>query len=383
MKPMIEFTPENRYGHRVLLTPGPLTTTASVRAAMRDDIGTWDDDAIELVREIRAALVELANGDDLTCTLMQGSGSMGVECVLGSAIPRNAAKVLILNNGAYGVRMIRSCRALGIPFVEMRDSEEETHDPARVEKILMEDASITHVAAVHCETTTGLVNPLREIGLAVARQKRRFTVDAISSFGAYATGVGADIDFSAGPIDHLVGSSNKCVEGVPGFSFIISRRAAVEECAGNARSYALDLHDQWHGFETRGKFRFTPPTHVLMAFRQALRELRAEGGVPARERRYKDNRDTLIAGMKKLGFEPLIPASIQSHIITTFLFPTPHFNFDRFYRQLRELGYIIYPGKLTHRDTFRIGNIGSIGRCEIEGLLGAIAKVTAGSSAAR
>jgi 2-aminoethylphosphonate-pyruvate transaminase len=377
MKKMIEFTPENRYGRRVLLTPGPLTTTATVRAAMQDDIGTWDDDAIELVREIREALVELAAGPagSLTCTLMQGAGSMGVECVLGSVIPRNGGKVLILNNGAYGIRMIRSCQALGIPYVEMLDPEEQAHDPVRVEELLASDPTITHVAAVHCETTTGLVNPLREIGLAVARQRRRFIVDAISSFGAYSTGPGGEIDFEAGPIDHLVGSSNKCVEGVPGFSFIISRRTAVEESKGNARSFAMDLHNQWHGFEARGKFRFTPPTHVLMAFRQALRELRAEGGIPARERRYKDNRDTLIAGMRLLGFEPLIPATIQSHIITTFLFPEPSFDFDRFYRDLREQGYIIYPGKLTHRDTFRIGNIGSIGRWEIEGLLSAIAKV--------
>lgn len=368
-EPRIGFTPQNQPGKRVLLTPGPLTTTATVRAAMQDDIGTWDDDAGDLVREIRAELVALTERPDLTCTLMQGSGSMGVECVLGSAIPRKGGKVLILNNGAYGVRMIRSCRAMGLPFVEMEDPEEQAHDPARVDAILAGDSSITHVAMVHCETTTGLVNPLREIGLVVARHGRRFVVDAISSFGAYA------IDFDAGPIDHLIGSSNKCVEGVPGFSFVLSRRAAIEACAGNARSYAFDLYDQWQNFETRGRFRFTPPTHVMLAFRQALRELRAEGGVAARERRYQANRDALIAGMKRLGFEPLIPASIQSHIITTFLYPRPDFDFTRFYQGLRERGYIIYPGKLTNRDTFRIGNIGSIGLWEIEGLLRAIEEV--------
>ena len=146
----------------------------------------------------------------------------------------------------------------------------------------------------------------------------------------------------------------------------------MQECSGQARSYAMDLHDQWQGFEQRGKFRFTPPTHVLMAFRQALRELRAEGGIPARERRYKDNRDAVISGMRKLGFEPLIPAAIQSHIITTFLTPDASFDFNVFYRSLRERGYIIYPGKLTHRNTFRIGNIGSIGRAEMEGFLRAV-----------
>jgi 2-aminoethylphosphonate-pyruvate transaminase len=377
MKPMIEFTPGNKTGHRVLLTPGPLTTTATVRGAMHDDIGTWDDDAIDLVREIREELVSHAQGNDLTCTLMQGCGSMGIESVLGSVIPRDSGKLLILNNGAYGIRMARSAAAMGLPFVQRIDSEECAHSPERVEEVLAADPAITHVACVHCETTTGLVNPIRKIGLAVGRQKRRLIVDAISSFGAYSTGPGGEMDFEAGPIEHLVGSSNKCVEGVPGFSFVISRRDAMRECAGHARSYAMDLHDQWQGFEQRGKFRFTPPTHVLMAFRQALRELRAEGGIPARERRYKDNRDTLISGMQRLGFEPLIPAAIQSHIITTFLFPNSTFAFDPFYRALREQGYIIYPGKLTNRDTFRIGNIGSIGRLEIEGFLGAVEKVTA------
>ncbi len=375
MKRIIEFTPSNKTGHRVLLTPGPLTTTATVRDAMHDDIGTWDDDAIDLVREIREGLVALAEGSDLTCTLMQGCGSMGVESVLGSVIPRDSGKLLILNNGAYGVRMARSATAMGLPFVQMIDSEEEPHRPERVEEVLAADPAITHVAGVHCETTTGLVNPIREIGLAVQRQRRHFIVDAISSFGAYSAGSGKAIDFTAGPIDHLVGSSNKCVEGVPGFSFVISRRSAMEGIAGNARSYAMDLYDQWAGFEKHGKFRFTPPTHVLMAFRQALRELRAEGGVPAREARYKDNNHTLISGMRKLGFEPLIPAAIQSHIITTFLITDPAFQFNAFYHSLRELGYIIYPGKLTHRDTFRVGNIGSICRAEIEGFVAAVDKV--------
>src|SRR5258708_16034134 len=338
---MIEFTPGNRTGHRVLLTPGPLTTTATVRGGMRDEIGTWDDDAIDLVREIREELVALAAGPSgsLTCTLMQGCGSMGIESMLGSVVPRGTGKLLILNNGAYGIRMIRSATAMGLPFVEMRDHEEEAHVPERVEEALVRDPTITHVETGHCEQTMDLVNPIRAIGLAVGRQGRRFVVDAISSFGAYSTGPGGELDFEAGPIDHLVASSNKCVEGVPGFSFIISRSAAMEQCEGIARSYAMDLFDQWRGFEQRGKFRFTPPTHVLLAFRQALRELRAEGGIAAREQRYKDNRDTLIAGMRKLGYEPLIPASIQSHIITTFLIPNPSFQFDAFYRSLRERGY--------------------------------------------
>ncbi len=372
---MIDFEPEDRMGRRVLFTPGPLTTTRTVRAALQDDIGSWDADCIELVAKIRADLVAVAGGHgDLTVTPFQGSGSYAVEAAIGSAVPRDG-KLLILANGAYGQRMALIAAALGVTHRVLRNPENQPYDPAAVDAALREDSSITHVACVHCETTTGLLNPAREIGLVVAQYGRRFLVDAISSFGAYPVGPGQPIDFDAGPIDHLMGSANKCIEGVPGFAFVISKRDAVERAAGNARSLALDLHGQWSHLEKTGQFRFTPPTHALLAFAQALKEFRAEGGIEARARRYQENHRTLVAGMTKLGFTPFIAPEYQSHIITAFRFPTDDFEFRRFYDRLRSCGYIIYPGKVTDADTFRIGTIGSIDRIEIEGLLRAVAHV--------
>lgn len=372
---MIDFVPANRQGHRVLFTPGPLTTTRSVKEAMLADIGSWDVDCIRLVSEIRAEMIKLCGGsrDDLTCTLLQGSGSYAVESILGSAIPGNG-KLLILGNGAYGRRMKLIAEALRLEHIVMEDPEDTPHDPAALDHFLARESSITHVASVHCETTSGVLNPLREIGLVVQKHGRRFLVDAISSFGAYPVGPGQAIDFDAGPIDHMALSANKCIEGVPGFGLIISRREAMARCAGQARSLCLDLHGQWSYMETTGQFRYTPPTHVLLAFRQALRELELEGGIAARARRYQDSHRVLVEGMQRLGYKPYVAAKNQSHIITTFLYPAEDFDFKAFYDRLHARGFIIYPGKLTGVKTFRIANIGSIGQDEVKALLQAVAQ---------
>jgi 2-aminoethylphosphonate-pyruvate transaminase len=377
----IPFPPVDAPGRRLLFTPGPLTTTRSVRAAMAIDIGSWDTDSIRLAAEIRAELVRLAGGGERTATLLQGSGSYAVEAVIGSAVPRGG-KLLILSNGAYGERMRLTAEALGVPHAVHRDPEDRPHDPAVVDRLLAADRAITHVACVHGETTTGLLNPAREIGLVVGRRGRRVIVDAISTFGAYPVGPGAALDLEAGPVDHLVGSANKCLEGVPGFAFVISRRPAIEACAGNARSLVLDLHGQWSHFERTGQFRFTPPTHVLLAFRQALRELEEEGGVEARARRYEENHRVLVEGMERLGFEPYVAREHRSRIITTFRYPERAgrpFDFRAFYDRLHGLGFIIYPGKLSVVDTIRIATIGSIGRREVEALLAAVEEVSRGS----
>ena len=369
--------PENRTGERLLFTPGPLTTTRSVREAMLVDIGSWDRDCIDLVAEIRSRLLRLA-GDrsDLTCIPMQGSGSFGVEAMLGSAVPRDG-KLLILVNGAYGHRMTLCAEAMGIAYRRHDDPEDQPLDPAEVKRILGENPEITHVVAVHCETTSGILNPVREIGLAVGRTGRRFLVDAISSFGAYQVGPGESIDFDAGPIDHLVLSANKAIEGVPGCAFVLSRKDAIEKTAGNARSYCMDLFDQWRHMQRTGQFRTTPPTHVLLAFRQALEEMQREGGIAARAARYRENHRLLNAGMRQLGFREYIRPEHQSYIITTYHHPNDTFDFQSFYDRLHAKGYIIYPGKVTAVDTFRIANIGSIGPDEVRGLLQAIGEVVA------
>ena len=337
------------------------------------DLGTWDVDCRELVREIREGLVALAPGAD-TVTLLQGSGSYAVEATLGCAVPADG-KLLVLNNGAYGERMGKIATTAGLPHRVHVDPEDRPHDPSAVERILADDPAITHVSVVHGETTTGLLNPVGEIGDAVKRQGRRLIVDAISTFGAYPAGPGELLDFERGPIDHLVGSANKCIEGVPGFGFILSRREAIEAMAGQARSLCLDVYDQWSQFEKTGRFRYTPPTHVLLAFRQALRELEAEGGPTARGARYAASHQRLLEGMAELGFEPVVPAEHRSFIITAFHHPSESFDFDDFYAALHGRGYILYPGKLSDLDSFRIGTIGQLDHEDIDRLLVAIAEV--------
>ena len=360
--------PRDEIGGRILLTPGPLTTTKMVKEAMLKDIGSWDADLVGLVRDIRQGLLELAGlGAAYSCTLMQGSGTFSMESVVSSVVPPTG-KALIIANGAYGERIVSMAKIQRIPHTVLRYAEDRVPVIEEVERELARDPQISHVIVVHCETTTGSLNPIHEIGLVAQRYSKSTVVDAMSSFGAY------EIDMAASHIDHLISSANKCIEGVPGFGFVLSRREALLAAKEHARSLSLNLYDQWQYFEKTGQFRYTPPTHTLLAFRQALSEFKAEGGVQARGRRYQENHRVLMHGMKKMGFRPFLDDEIQSYIITAFCYPES-FSFQDFYDGLRRRGYIIYPGKLTNLDTFRIGTIGSIGKEQIEGLLEAIRSI--------
>lgn len=357
----------------LLLTPGPLTTTRTVRQAMMHDYSTWDVDYNNIVNDIRQRLVQMAtNGeqaDEFTCTLMQGSGSMGVESTIGSIIPADGC-VLIVNNGAYGKRMLMMAERLNIRTVEAFFPETEPATAAAIDALLTEHPEVTHVASVHCETTTGMLNPVVEIGDCVKRHGKIFIVDAMSSFGGMAMTMH---DFSA---DFLISSANKCVQGVPGFSFVIARRTLLEASKGDARSLSLDLYDQWQEMENKGgKWRYTSPTHVVLAFAQAMDELDTEGGATAREKRYSDNQKTLVAGMRELGFKTLLPDEWHSPIITSFVCPAQHFNFTEFYEKLKARRFVIYPGKVTAAETFRIGTIGNVMPEDITELLKSIHEV--------
>jgi 2-aminoethylphosphonate-pyruvate transaminase len=255
----------------------------------------------------------------------------------------------------------------------LRCPENATPDLAVIERTLREDRAITHAAVVHCETTTGILNPINEIGRMVKAAGRLYIVDAMSSFGAL------PIDFAASGIDYLISSANKCLEGVPGFSFVIARRAALLETEGWARSLSLDLLGQLRGFEKNGQFRYTPPTHAILAFVQALKELDEEGGIAARGARYQRNHEVLVEGMKQLGFRVYLDPKVQSCIITSFYFPDdPRFTFNEFYRRLSDLGFIIYPGKISQVDCFRIGSVGRIFEADVRALLAAIRETIAG-----
>jgi 2-aminoethylphosphonate-pyruvate transaminase len=353
-----------------LLTPGPLTTSLTVKQAMLHDWGSRDQTFIAINRRMRERLVELAGGQGThVCVPMQGSGTFAVEAMLGTFLPATG-KLLILVNGAYGKRMVRICDYYRRAHAALEWAEDRPVEPAAVENALAADPAITHVAVVHCETTSGVLNPIAEVASVVARAGRRVLIDSMSAFGALA------VDAREIPFDALAASSNKCLEGVPGMGFVICRKEALEAGKGNAPSLSLDLFDQWQALEKTGQWRFTPPIHCIVAFDQALKEHEAEGGVAGRGGRYRNNCRILVEGMRRLGFETLLPDRLQAPIIVTFQMPAdPRFVFETFYDKLRERGFVIYPGKLTVADSFRIGCIGRLGEGEMKGALRAIAEV--------
>lgn len=356
----------------LLLTPGPLSTSESVRHAMLQDWCTWDKDYNEgIVTPLRHDLLAIAGLDeaDYTTVLLQGSGTYCVEATIGATV-RPEDKLLILANGAYGKRMaqIADYYKLNYVLVSLGETELVTGEVAR--KALEANPGVTHLSMVHSETTTGLLNPIEEVAEVIRGRGITFIVDAMSSFA------GVPIDIKGLGIDFLVSSANKCIQGVPGFGFIIAKKDKMLATKGNARSLSLDIYAQWETMEKgHGKWRFTSPTHVVRAFYQAMQELKEEGGIEARHRRYVENHRTLVDGMRALGFQTLLSDDKQGGIITSFLYPSADFDFADFYNKLKGKGFVIYPGKISDADTFRIGNIGDIYPSDIKALLEAIREV--------
>ena len=356
----------------LLLTPGPLSTSDTVRQAMMQDWCTWDKDYNEgIVTPLRRDLLEIAGLDEAkyTTVLLQGSGTYCVEATIGATV-RPADRLLILANGAYGQRMARIADYYGINYslVSLPETELVTGEVAR--RALEQYPDVTHLAMVHSETTTGLLNRIEEVADVIRGRGLTFIVDAMSSFA------GVPIDIDALGIDFLVSSANKCVQGVPGFGFIIARRDRLMQTKGCARSLSLDIYDQWETMERgHGKWRFTSPTHVVRAFYQAMQELKAEEGIAARHRRYVENHRVLVEGMRSLGFQTLLADEAQGCIITSFLYPDAAFDFASFYEQLKARGFVIYPGKISQADTFRIGNIGDVFPDDFRRLIEAVREV--------
>lgn len=348
-----------------LLTPGPLTTTDTVKQEMMIDHCTWDNDYKAITQTIRRELLKLAQVSDkeYTAVLMQGSGSFGVESAITTLVNREDDHLLILANGSYGERMADIAHHARIPYQMKKWPINERPDAATVRQLLQEHGEITHVAMVHSETTSGILNDVREIGQVVKEFGATFIVDAMSSFA------GVEIPVKEWGIDCVISSANKCIQGVPGFSFIIVRKNLLEQCEGNARSLALDLYDQWKTMDVDGKWRFTSPTHVVLAFAKALEELAKEGGVAKRHERYAENEALLWERMTELGFVPFLDQKVQGPIITTFYYPPEcNFDFQEMYDYVKAHGYILYPGKTTDAETFRVGNIGEIYKEDIEKL---------------
>ena len=351
----------------ILLTPGPLTTSMDTKSAMLSDWGSWDSGFNALTASVCRDLVAILDAQsDHVCVPLQGSGTFAVEAALGTLVPRSG-KVLVPDNGSYCKRIVRILGYLGRESVVLPHGEQEPADPARIDAALAADPAITHVAQVHCETGTGILNPLPEIAAIVAKHGRGLIVDAMSSYGAI------PVDARTLRFDAMVAASGKCLEGVPGMGFVIMRREALERAAGNSSSLVMDLLDQWQYMQKTGQWRFTPPTHVLAALRAAIDQYRAQGGLPARLARYTENCAALVSGMRALGLKTFLADAVQAPIIVTFHAPNdPVYDFTEFYRRVRDRGFILYPGKLTAVETFRVGCIGAIGADTLKQAVAAI-----------
>lgn len=354
----------------ILLTPGPLTTSLQTKQAQVRDFGSRDIAFIDMTASLIAQLNDIVHGGDShVCVLMQGSGTFSVEAALGTLIPRNGY-ALICVNGEYGKRIVRICEIIGRKHKILQTAEDQPTTAKLVDAALAADPSLTHVSIVHCETSTGILNPLEEIAAVVAQHKRALFIDAMSSFGAI------DIDARKIRFDGLVAASGKCLESVPGMGFAILRKQALEQCKGNCHSLSLDLHDQWQSYMRTKQWRFTPPTTVVSALAAALQQFQAQGGVAGRGARYRSNCEILIGGLENLGFVSFLPRVIQAPIITTWHAPAdPNYNFSDFYDKVRERGFTLYPGKLTQVETFRVGCIGAIGETEMRQAVDAIAAI--------
>jgi 2-aminoethylphosphonate-pyruvate transaminase len=354
----------------VLLTPGPLTTSAATKSAMLCDWGSWDGAFNQLTASVCRDLLAIVHGaQDHVCVPLQGSGTFAVEAALGTLVPRNG-KVLVPDNGSYCKRIVRILNYLGRGVVVLAHDEQEPADPARIDAALTADPSITHVAQVHCETGTGILNPLPRIAETVAKHGRGLIVDAMSSYAAI------PIDARSVRFDALIAASGKCLEGVPGIGFVIARRTALEHSGGNSSSLAMDLLDQWQYMQKTGQWRFTPPTHVVAALRTAIDQYQAQGGLEARLARYRENCAALVSGMRTLGLETFLQDAVQAPIIVTFHAPPdPAYVFAEFYQRVRARGFILYPGKLTAVETFRVGCIGSIGADTMRRAVAAVGEV--------
>jgi 2-aminoethylphosphonate-pyruvate transaminase len=359
-------------GDPFLLTPGPLTTSKSVKAVMVHDWGSRDATFLRINREVLEALPAIVHAPQSFVTVpIQGSGTFAVEAMLTSFVPPKG-KVLLIVNGAYGHRAKRILDIARRKSVVLETPEDTPPDLAKIEAVLKRTKSITHVFAVHCETTSGILNPVHEIGALAARYGKSYLVDSMSAFGAL------PLDAEKAHADAIAASSNKCIEGVPGLGFVVARKSILPGLKGNATTLTLDVHDQWANFEKTGQYRFTPPIHVIVAFHQALTEFNAEGGQKGRGARYSENGKVLIDGMRALGFHTLLPDHLQAPIIVTFHMPDdPKFVFQTFYDALKDRGYVIYPGKLTVADSFRIGCIGRLYPKDMQGALGAVRAVLA------
>ena len=355
----------------VLLNPGPANTTPSVRAALViPDLCHREPEYFEMMRRCRAAVARLAGGDDDWVTvLFTGSGTAAVEATICSVVPSDRA-LLVVDNGVYGDRMLKIARAHGIASHAVSVDTFSAVCPDAVDAALLAHPEVSHVAVVHHETTTGVLNPVADIARVVERRGRRMIVDAMSSL------FGEPLDVTQPPLDFVTASANKCLQGVPGVSFVLARRTALAALRGRApRSVYLDLHAHF-ATQEQDNTPFTPAVQVVHAMEQALAEL-AQEGVKQRIARYADNARVLREGLGELGFSILVAPDARSNILTTFRLPDG-VTYDALHDALKRRGYIIYAGQGDlRRYAFRVANIGTLTPRDMAGVVQAFAEALA------
>ena len=352
----------------ILLTPGPLTTSLRTKLAMLRDWGSWDVEFNNVTATVRRSLLKIIHGEDTHVVVpLQGSGTFSIEAAVATLVP-TTGHILVLDNGAYCKRAARLSTMMGRRCTLMPFADDAAVSPAALRATLASDSTVTHIVLIHCETGAGVLNPMQEVADVCVEFNKGLIVDAMSSFAAI------EIDARNTRFDALIAASGKCLEGVPGMGFVFIRKTVLEQCAGQSQSLAMDLYDQHVYMEKTGQWRFTPPTHVVVALAEAIAQFEEEGGQPARLSRYTRNCETLICGMAALGFKPFLDPAIQAPIIVTFHAPAhPNYEFKRFYDAAKSRGFILYPGKLTQAETFRVGCIGAIGPVEMKQAVHAVA----------
>jgi 2-aminoethylphosphonate-pyruvate transaminase len=356
---------------RIILTPGPVTTSAATRQAMLRDYSLNEPEFLALTAEVRAALLDLVNGREThVCVPLQGTGNAANEATLGTLVPRER-RLLVVNNGFYGARLAQIAPAIGLDAVTLDLPLTAPLEPAALAAALVADQAISHVVLCHVDTGTGLLNPLEPLAAVCRAQGVGLIVDAVASFGGLpldAPGLGAQA---------IVLSPNKWLEGVPGFGVVVVERAALAAAAGRCHSFCLDLHRQWRSFEDSGRWRFTPPIQALAALAAALRQYRAEGQ-RARLERVRRNWRCLVDGLRAQGFETVLADEVAAPVIATFHQPAdPRYDRERFFEAMWRRGFVMFRGSLTPFPTFRIGCMGALDEAVMAAVVRAVGEAMA------
>jgi 2-aminoethylphosphonate-pyruvate transaminase len=351
---------------RIILTPGPVTTSAATKRAMLRDFSPNEPDLLALTAEMRQRLLAIVDGGDrYVCVPLQGVGNTANEATLGTLVPRER-KLLIVSNGFYGERLKQIAGAIGVPFEALELPGTEPASAEQLEAALAADGTVSHVVVCHVDTGTGLLNPLEPLAEVARRRGVALIVDAIASFG------GVPIDARALDLEAVVASPNKWLEGVPGIGLVLLKRAALEQAAGRAHSFCLDLHRQWRSFEHDGRWRFTPPTQATAALVAALRQ-HTEEGQAVRLERVRRNWRCLVDGLRALGFKTYLRDEVASPVIATFHAPAdPNYDRERFFELMWQRGFVMFRGQLTPEPTFRIGCMGAVDETVMRGVVEAV-----------